>query len=139
MNTHLKEVRGINSLIKTLREKAKKLKSELYTLYLVGKHPKTPWYVKGLALVLLAYAISPIDLIPDFIPLLGFIDDIILLPMGIYLVFKLIPEEILIECREETKQKVPLSILAKWITVTVIIVIWITILGGIGYWAIAKW
>ncbi|TCP24840.1 uncharacterized protein DUF1232 [Scopulibacillus darangshiensis] len=116
------------------KQKAKKLKSELYTLYLASKHYKTPWYCKALALLIIAYALSPIDLIPDFIPVLGYLDDVILLPLGIYFTFKWIPQEVIAECREQAKQKIPINTVTKWFIGTLIIIIWLAILVGIVYW-----
>jgi uncharacterized membrane protein YkvA (DUF1232 family) len=66
-----------------MRDRARVLKREIYALYLVARHPRTPWYAKVLAGAVVAYALSPIDLIPDFIPVLGFLDDLIIVPLGI--------------------------------------------------------
>lgn len=75
----------------------------MYALYLVYKDPRMPWYARGLAAIVVGYAFSPIDLIPDFIPVLGYLDDIILVPLGIALVIRLIPGEVLDECRERAR------------------------------------
>jgi uncharacterized membrane protein YkvA (DUF1232 family) len=72
---------------------ARALKRDAYAVYLAARDPNTPWYVKILAVVVAAYAFSPIDLIPDFIPVLGYLDDLILVPLGIWLVVSLIPEQ----------------------------------------------
>src|SRR5580692_3894847 len=71
---------------------ARALKRDAYAVYLAARDPRTPWYVKLLAAAVAAYALSPIDLIPDFIPVLGYLDDLILVPLGIWLVVRLIPE-----------------------------------------------
>jgi uncharacterized membrane protein YkvA (DUF1232 family) len=68
-------------------------------LFLAMRHPRTPWYAKLLLLAIVAYALSPIDLIPDFVPVIGLLDDIILLPLAIALVLKMIPEAVIAECR----------------------------------------
>jgi uncharacterized membrane protein YkvA (DUF1232 family) len=78
---------------------AQAIKRDVHALYLAGRDPRVPWYAKALALAVAAYAVSPIDLIPDFIPVLGYLDDLILLPLGILLVVRLIPPEILAEHR----------------------------------------
>jgi len=78
---------------------AQAIKRDVHALYLAGRDPRVPWYAKALAVVVAAYALSPIDLIPDFIPVLGYLDDLILLPLGILLVVRLIPPEILAEHR----------------------------------------
>lgn len=94
-------------------------------LYLAARHPATPWYAKLLATGIAAYAFSPIDLIPDFIPVLGLLDDLILLPLGIALAIKLIPQDVMTECRARAAQAFkdgkPISRLAA----TVIIAIWL--------------
>ena len=83
----------------TLKTWAKRIKRDGVTLWFAGKHPRTPWYAKVLGLFVVAYALSPIDLIPDFIPVLGYVDDVILLPVLILLTVKLLPPEVLAPCR----------------------------------------
>lgn len=73
-------------------------------MWFAARHPQTPWLAKTLALALVAYAFSPIDLIPDFVPVLGYLDDVIILPAGIWVVLRLIPEPILAECRARSAQ-----------------------------------
>ena len=82
------------------KDRAKTLKRETFTLYLACRHPRVPWYAKLLALIVVAYALSPIDLIPDFIPVLGYLDDLVLIPLGLMLVIRLIPADVLAECRQ---------------------------------------
>ena len=84
------------------KRSANELKTETYVIYLAVKHPKVQWYVKAFALSVLAYAMSPIDLIPDFIPVLGYLDDLILIPVGITLTIRMIPADVLAECRAKT-------------------------------------
>jgi len=79
------------------------LKVEIATLSLALHHPRTPWYAKVIALAVVAYAVSPIDLIPDFIPVLGYLDDALVLPLGLWLTRRLIPTEILSECRTQAE------------------------------------
>ena len=83
-----------------LREWARALKQDVHALYLASRDPRTPWYAKALAIAVAAYALSPIDLIPDFIPVLGYLDDVLLVPLGILLVVWLIPPGIMAEHRE---------------------------------------
>jgi uncharacterized membrane protein YkvA (DUF1232 family) len=83
---------------------AQKLKTETYALYLACRDVRTPWYAKVWAAGVLAYAFSPIDLIPDFIPILGYLDDLVLIPLGIWLALKLIPAEVMTEAREKAQQ-----------------------------------
>lgn len=82
------------------KEKARALKREALALNLACRDPRTPWYAKALGAAVLAYALSPIDLIPDFIPVLGWLDDLILVPLGVLAVRALIPAGVLAECRE---------------------------------------
>ena len=80
------------------------LKRDAYAVYLAARSPDTPWYVKVLAAVVAAYAFSPIDLIPDFIPVIGYLDDLILVPLGIWLVVSLIPEQSMAEYRAKASE-----------------------------------
>jgi uncharacterized membrane protein YkvA (DUF1232 family) len=80
------------------------LKRDAYAVYLAARDPDVPWYVKVLAIVVAAYAFSPIDLIPDFIPILGYLDDLILIPLGIWLVVSLIPEQAMAEYRARASE-----------------------------------
>lgn len=82
-------------MLHKIRQWAEALKRQLVIVHLASQDPRTPWYAKALLLLILAYALSPIDLIPDFIPLLGLLDDLILLPVAIYGVLKLIPDQVL--------------------------------------------
>ena len=82
-----------------LKDWARALQRDAYAVYLAARDPRVPWYAKALALVVAGYAFSPIDLIPDFIPILGYLDDLILVPLGIWAVLALIPPEILAEHR----------------------------------------
>lgn len=86
-----------------LKRWARRLRTEVYALYLAYKDPRVPWYARALAAVVVGYAFSPIDLIPDPIPVLGYLDDVILIPLGIALVIRMIPVDVLAECREKAK------------------------------------
>src|ERR1700749_1094630 len=78
---------------------ASALKRDVHAIYLAARHPRVPWYAKLIAVAVAGYALSPIDLIPDFIPVLGYVDDLIIVPLGIALVVSLIPEQVLAEYR----------------------------------------
>ncbi|MGY3534106.1 uncharacterized membrane protein YkvA (DUF1232 family) [Bradyrhizobium sp. USDA 4452] len=78
---------------------ARNLKRDSVALYLAARDPRVPWYAKALAVAIAAYALSPIDLIPDFIPVIGYLDDLMLLPLGIWLAISLVPDEVMTECR----------------------------------------
>ena len=86
-------------MIERAKQWARVVKRDIHALYLAGRDPRVPWYAKALALCVAGYALSPIDLIPDFVPVLGYLDDVILVPLGILLVVKLIPQEIMAEHR----------------------------------------
>ena len=82
-----------------LRERARALKRDAYALYYAVRDPRTPWYVKLLAGMMVAYALSPIDLIPDFLPLIGYLDELILLPAVMWIALRLVPPEALADAR----------------------------------------
>lgn len=109
------------------REKIGQLKNEVHVLYSALKDRRTPWYAKALAVAVVAYALSPVDLIPDFIPVLGYLDDLILVPAGIYLAFKMIPGDILEEHRQRVKHEPPDS-RTKWLAAAAVILIWLLVL-----------
>jgi len=112
--------------VKSWKEKAKQLKTDTYALYLAYKDPRVPWYAKVFIAAIVAYALSPIDLIPDFIPVLGYLDDLIIIPAGISLSLKMIPKEVLEECREKAKSE-PISDRSKWIVAFIIVLIWLLV------------
>ena len=85
---------------------ARQLKRDAVVLWVCTRHPRTPFLAKALAAALVAYALSPIDLIPDFIPVLGYLDDVLLLPLGVWLVLKLVPADVLAECRAEADRRI---------------------------------
>ncbi len=113
-------------LLSRLRQRASTLKRETYALALAYRDPRTPWHAKLWAACVVAYAVSPIDLIPDFIPVLGLLDDLILLPMGIALAIRLIPAEILDECRTKAAAQMQESS-SSWIAAAVVVAIWLGI------------
>jgi uncharacterized membrane protein YkvA (DUF1232 family) len=109
------------------KQKAKQLKIEVYAIYLAYKDPRVPWYARIFAACVVGYAFSPIDLIPDPIPILGYLDDLILIPLGIALALKMIPEEVLAECREQAQELMTQNKPVNRIAAIVIITIWITL------------
>lgn len=92
-----------NRILRRLRQRAGAIRRDLHALALAARDPRTPWYAKALALGIAAYALSPIDLIPDFIPVLGYLDEIVLLPLAITLVIRLVPPEVMAEHRAAAK------------------------------------
>jgi uncharacterized membrane protein YkvA (DUF1232 family) len=83
------------------KTKANALKREVYALSLAARDPRVPWYAKVFAAVIIGYALSPIDLIPDFVPVIGYLDDLVFIPVGVLLLIKMIPAEVMEECREK--------------------------------------
>ena len=90
--------------VESLKSWAGRLKNELYALYLAYKDPRVPLYARVFAAVVVGYAFSPIDLIPDLIPVVGYLDDLVLIPLGIALSIRMIPEPVLVECREKASR-----------------------------------
>ncbi|HZV06303.1 MAG TPA: DUF1232 domain-containing protein [Gemmataceae bacterium] len=123
------------SFFKTWKRRAKELKQETYALSMACRDPRTPWYIKLLAIGVIAYALSPIDLIPDFIPVLGHFDDLILIPLGILLVRQLLPAEILQDCRREAGQGMGQGRPVSRVAAAFIITLWL-LLAGMGLYAV---
>lgn len=110
-----------------LKQRARQLKAETYALYLAYRDPRVPWYARIFAACVVAYAFSPIDLIPDFIPLLGHLDDLILIPLGIVLALKMIPRAVMDDCRARAKAAMDSGKRTNWGAAVVILVIWLTL------------
>lgn len=111
--------------MQSLKQLARKLKNDVYTVYLASKDSRTPWYTRLIAAIIVAYALSPIDLIPDAIPILGYLDDLILIPFGIWLVLKLIPPSVLAECRQLAEATKSQGKPKNWIAAGVIVAVWV--------------
>lgn len=121
----------MTNVISHLKVRAKALKADLVALTIAIRDPKTPRLAKALAVCVVAYALSPIDLIPDFIPVIGYLDDLILVPAGITLVLRMIPPEVMMRAREEAAAKPgqPTSIFGA----IAIVCIWLVLAGWLGY------
>ncbi len=111
-------------MLDRLKSRAHALKVETYALYLAARDPRTPWLARGLVILVVAYALSPIDLIPDFVPILGYLDDLILVPAGIALALKLIPREVMEQARRQAATSAMDRRLGRFGTV-IIVLIWI--------------
>ncbi len=109
---------------KLWKEKVSGLKTETYALYLASRDPRVPWYAKASALCVAAYVLSPLDLIPDFIPVLGYVDDLIIVPFGIALTVKMISPGVLEECRQKARERYFQHTRISWIGAAVIILLW---------------
>lgn len=123
----------------TLRERAHALRVDAHAVWLSARDPRVPWYAKLLALLITGYALSPIDLIPDFIPVLGLLDDLILIPAGIWLMLRLIPAEVFAEHRAtaEAASQRPISRTGA----AVIVLLWLAILASLAWslWSYRYW
>lgn len=115
-------------MLKTLRLKASQLKKQVDTVLLAYAHPKTPWYAKVWLVLVISYAMSPIDLIPDFIPILGMLDDLILIPLGIAVAVKIIPNYIWEECNAQAENGVAVPLAYRYVGMVVIVLLWVVLL-----------
>jgi uncharacterized membrane protein YkvA (DUF1232 family) len=111
------------------KRRVQELKLETYAIYLACRDPRTPWYARWLAVCVVGYAVSPIDLIPDFIPVFGYLDDLILVPLGIAFVRKLIPAAVLAESRRKALTAVDQDKPTNWAAAIVIIAVWALLAG----------
>lgn len=121
-----------DSLFARLKRRARALKNEALAVYLAAKDPRTPWYAKALIFFVVAHTFSPIDLIPDFIPVIGYLDDLIITPGGLWLAVRLIPAEVLAESRAAAAaQSVDRSV--GTIGAAIIVLLWIVGLSAALY------
>jgi uncharacterized membrane protein YkvA (DUF1232 family) len=118
----------------SLRNRARLLKRETLTLYLAARDPRTPWYAKLLAVIIVAYALSPVDLIPDFVPVLGYLDELVLIPAGIALVIRLVPEEVMADARSRASEVVGRAKKTAIWAAVVIVAVWLLVA-----WVVVRW
>ncbi len=118
-----------------LKQRAQQLEAEAFALYLAARDPRTPWYAKLLVAGIAAYAFSPIDLIPDFVPVLGYLDDLILIPLGITLAIKLVPHQVLAECRARAQETIQNGKPVSRVAAAVIVLIWLVLASLCIVWA----
>jgi uncharacterized membrane protein YkvA (DUF1232 family) len=122
------------SSIGRLKQWARRLKVEVYALYLAYKDPRVPWYARAFAAVVVGYAFSPIDLIPDPIPVLGYLDDLVIIPLGIALAIRMIPPPVLAECREEARGAKDRQV--SRVAAVVVVAVWVA-LAALALWFVA--
>ena len=115
------------SVIERWKQRVRHLKTETYAIYLAYKDSRVPWYAKILIAFVVVHTLSPIDLIPDFIPVLGYLDDLIIAPLGIALAIRMIPEDVMAECREAARASIGQDRPTSWAAAIVIIAIWFLI------------
>jgi uncharacterized membrane protein YkvA (DUF1232 family) len=107
------------------KQRARELQTEVYAMYLAYKDPRVPWYARVFAACVVGYAFSPIDLIPDPIPVLGYLDDLVLIPLGVTLAIKMIPPTVLAECRDQAREVMKQGRPINRAAAAVIIAIWV--------------
>jgi uncharacterized membrane protein YkvA (DUF1232 family) len=119
------------NVLKQWRLRVQQIRVETYALYLAYRDPRTPWYAKLLAAGVVAYAVSPIDLIPDFIPVLGILDDLVIVPLGAALAIKMVPKEVMAECREKARNSMEInaSKRTRYLVAVIVIAIWCIMLA----------
>ena len=115
-----------------LRKWARELKQQTLVVYFAARDPRTPWLARILAVGIAAYALSPIDLIPDFIPVLGYLDDLIIVPLGLMLVLRLIPADVLAASRSKAAEAADRP--ANRAMAAAIVAIWVIVIGVLGLW-----
>jgi len=108
-----------------LKQRAEALQIDTYALYLAYRDVRVPWYAKAWAGVVVTYALSPIDLIPDFIPVLGYVDDLVLIPLGMSLALKMIPPAVMTECRQKAKAHLSESPTQRWQGALMVAALWL--------------
>ena len=123
-------------MIERFKQWARGIKKDLVALYIAGRDPRTPWHAKAVAISVAAYALSPIDLIPDFIPVIGYLDDLIIVPLGIMLAIRLIPSELMAEFRSAAVERGKLP--THWAGAAIIIGLWIVGLVAVLWWAMKR-
>ncbi len=111
----------------TWKRRAWELRGQTYALYLAYRDPRTPWYARILAAAVVGYAFSPVDLIPDFVPLLGYLDDLVLVPLGVLLALKMIPPEVWAESYQRAHEALAEGRPVSWVAAAVIVLIWLLI------------
>jgi uncharacterized membrane protein YkvA (DUF1232 family) len=129
------EIFKMKNFIERWKGWARRLKIEVYALYLAYRDPRTPWYAKVAAACVAGYAFSPIDLIPDFIPVLGYLDDLVILPLGVALAIKLVPEQVMRESRERAGELVGLGKPVNRLAAVAIVCVWLAVAGLLIWWA----
>lgn len=115
-----------------LRQWARRLKRDVVAVWLAARDPRVPWQVKALAVLVAAYALSPIDLIPDFIPVLGLLDDLLLVPAGIWLVVRLLPPHLMAELRHAAEQRGRIA--GSRSAAALIVLLWLVLAGATWVW-----
>ncbi len=123
----------VRELARKWKQAARRLQRETYALYLAFRDPRVPWYARLVAVCVVAYAFSPIDLIPDFIPVLGYVDDLVIVPLGVWLALRLIPSSVMADCRSRADAVLAAGKPVSRAGAAVVIAVWLLLL------ALAAW
>jgi len=118
----------MKKLLAPWKERTRQLKTETYAIYLAYRDPRVSWGARLFAGAVVAYAFSPIDLVPDFIPVLGYLDDLVLVPLGIALALRMIPPAVMAECREKAQEALAQGKPTNWVAAAAIIAIWLALM-----------
>ena len=121
------------AILESWKRRARQLKTEVYALFLAYKHPRTPWYARIFTAVVVAYAFSPIDLIPDFIPVLGYLDDLVLVPLGVILAIRMIPKDVMEQSRLQARVEMTQGKRVSNLAALVIVLMWIGLAILVGW------
>ncbi|MHA1303803.1 MAG: YkvA family protein [Candidatus Heimdallarchaeaceae archaeon] len=125
-------------IFKNWKKWVTKVKNDSYALYLAYKDPRVSWFARIFAFLVIAYFFSPIDLIPDFIPIFGYLDDFVLVPVGLVLALKMMPKDVLAESREKAKELTNLEKPKSWIIAVIIVIIWVTVISSMIFFIVVK-
>ena len=123
-------------MLRRIKDWAQAIRRDVHALWLAARDPRTPWYAKAFALAIAAYALSPVDLIPDFIPVLGYLDDLIITPGGLWLAVRLIPPEVLAEARSAAAGSVGRSVARAG--AVLIVLVWMIVAAAVIYLLIKR-
>ncbi len=127
----------VPAMLSSFKRWARSLKRDVIALWIAARDLRTPWHAKALAVAVAAYALSPIDLIPDFIPVIGYLDDLLIVPIGIALTVRLIPPELMAEFRRKAAEQA--SRPQSRIAAAMIVAIWLIALAAFGFWFLGIW
>ena len=128
------EDQSARNMLQTWKRRAKQLKQETYAVYLALRDPRVPWYARLVAACVVGYAFSPIDLIPDFVPVLGYLDDLVIVPLGITVALKMIPADVMAECRAKSQAVMAEGKPVNWVTAGIIVAIWLMVAVVLAVW-----
>ena len=128
----------MSNLVATWKRRARELQTQVYALYLAYRDPRVPWYARAFAACVVGYAFSPIDLIPDVIPVLGYLDDLVLVPLGVMVAIRLIPPSVLAECQDRARRVMAQGKPISRVAAVIIVALWLLLAAG-AVVLVARW